>query len=241
MLSWTGPSAQPAREGCPDYLGALRPDTRVPWLCGVVGSVKSSIVISVAKLLHQMGLLGSLYGFQAANQATLNPTNLFSTIARHLADRNPARKQRLLNVIRQCDPIKRATSSPAEQFEEFVLTQAMEDTITIPLVVIIEALDESGDVKSRRDVLDTLERCAHELPPGIRLIITSRLEHDVQRVLKIISDKNSLLMMEHIPAEDTRQDIHAYVHYMLKGVDALNSERYVPRIAALAITTEESF
>lgn len=83
----------------PPYLNAFDPENAVLWLCGVAGVGKSSIAITVAKLLEDMGLLGSMYSFEAANQATLNPANFFSTIAHHLAERSPQWKQRLVESL----------------------------------------------------------------------------------------------------------------------------------------------
>lgn len=102
----------------PAYLDAFDSGSPVVWVCGVAGAGKSAIMTSLAIALHEMGLLGSMYSFQAANQKTLNPTNFFSTLTRHLAQRNPLLKKRLLKIILKMDPIMRATSSPTDQFEK---------------------------------------------------------------------------------------------------------------------------
>lgn len=154
----------------PSYLDVFDPDNSVVWLCGVAGAGKSSIAISLAIVLRQMGLLGSMYSFQAANQARLNPTNLISTIACHLAQHNPLLKKRLLTILRESDPITRATSSPKDQFEHFLLPLLALDrdqTPVQPTVIIIDAFDECGDIKSRKELLDILMRRAHEIPPRI--------------------------------------------------------------------------
>ena len=64
---------------------------RVLWLCGVAGAGKSG---SIAARLQDLQRLGSLYCCDYRNRASLNPGSLFSTIAQHLADRDPLRKQR---------------------------------------------------------------------------------------------------------------------------------------------------
>lgn len=166
----------------PRFLDVFDPESRVVWLCGVAGAGKSSIAITWATVLDEMGLLGSLYSFQAAKQATLNPTNLFSTITRQLAQHNRQWEQRLINIIHETKPNARATSSPSDQFENFLLGVLAHDNdraVVQPTVIIIDAFDECGSIGSRREILDILTRRAQELPAGIRIIVTSRYEADV--------------------------------------------------------------
>jgi hypothetical protein len=62
---------------------------RVLLLSGMAGVGKSAIAHSLAKLFDGLGRLGSSYCFDRANQAVCRPDNLFSTIARDLADLDP--------------------------------------------------------------------------------------------------------------------------------------------------------
>lgn len=256
-----------AHENHPEYLDELDPGNRVLFLCGVAGAGKSSIALSIARAIRRMGLLGSMYSFQLAKQATLNPTNLFSTIARHLAEHDsfrkertinltgksefitpgvlsPDRKQRLIEVIRESDPILRATLSPTEQFDNFLLpllALEQDQTAVTPTVIVIDALDECGSLHSRRETLNILTQRAHELPPSVRLIVTSRYDEDVQRALEPRPKGVCLLKMEQIPKDSTRRDIHAYVHDVLKVVPGLESEQYLQKFTQLALLAEESF
>ncbi|KAF8292371.1 kinase-like protein, partial [Clavulina sp. PMI_390] len=88
ILDWAKGSAQ--LPGCPPYLKGISTDKHILWLCGVAGSGKSSIALSVALETHASGILGAYYCFNTANQAQLNPSNLFSTIACQLAARDKA-------------------------------------------------------------------------------------------------------------------------------------------------------
>lgn len=228
----------------PPYLDAFDTESSVLWLCGVAGAGKSSIAITLAKVLEEMGLLGSLYSFQAAKQETLNPTNLFSTITRHLAQHNPRREQRLIKIIHESKPNSRATSSPGDQFEKFLLALLADDINRVavqPTVIIIDAFDECGNTGSRREILNILTHRAHELPPGIRILVTSRYEADIQHALESQPKNMRLLQMEHIPKESTERDIKAYIDDALRPVPSLRSEEYIPKLAQLALASQQSF
>lgn len=108
-------------------------------------------------------------------------------------------------------------------------------------MIIIDAFDECGNIDSRKEALELLTQRAHELPIGVRLIVTSRYEEDVQTALKPETQDACLVKMEDIPGESTRRDIHAYVRETLQDVRGLGSEEYVPKLAELALAAEESF
>lgn len=226
------------------YLNAFDVKSPVLWLCGVAGAGKSAIVTSLAIVLHEMGLLGSMYSFQAAKQATLNQTNLFSTIARHLAQRSPLLRKRLHRIMAKTDPIMRGTSSPKDQFEKLLLpllAHRNDQAAVHPILIIIDAFDECGNIGSRGELLNILTRRAGEIPPGIRILVTSRYEPDVQDALTSQSNNVCLLKMEEIPRESTYRDIYAYVHEELKDVRGVDAEEFVPQLAKLATAAEESF
>lgn len=236
-------SLEPQDERSP-YLHVFDVERPVLWLCGVAGAGKSAIATSLAITLHQMGLLGSMYSFQAAKQATLNPANLFSTIARHLAQRSPLLRKRLLRIMAKIDPIMRATSSPKDQFEKILLpllARSNDQAAVHPTVIIIDAFDECGNIGSRAELLSILTRRAREIPPGIRILVTSRYEPDVQDALASHSNNMCLLKMEEIPKDSTYRDIYAYVHEELKDARGVDAKEFVPQLAKLATAAEESF
>src|SRR3984885_9957391 len=123
--------------------GVRKPDARVLWLCGVAGSGKSRISRSVAARLEKLQRLGSLYCCDYKNREGLNPGSLFSTIARHLADRDPLRKQRLVGAIKDDTAIRR-TSICRQQFQHFIVTPSTDLPVVGDTVIVIDAFDEIG-------------------------------------------------------------------------------------------------
>lgn len=196
------------------------PNARVLWVCGMSGAGKSTIIRSVAARLEELGRLGTLYGFSDATQATTNPSTLFSTIARDLADRDSLRKQLLIDLIKVNESI-RTTTDCRLQFQHFILAPSSEIASVGETVIIIDAFDESGNMQVRRDILGILTKRAHDFPSGLRFIITSRFESDVQESLSSLPTNTyvDLLLLDNIPPHLTARDIQVFIDREL-GTDA---------------------
>jgi hypothetical protein len=193
--------------------------SRVFFLSGMAGFGKSAIAHSLAQLFDGFGRLGSSYCFDRANQAKLRPDNLFSTIARDLADLDPERKSALCQVI-QGKKALRNTRAPHEQFEKFILQPSTCLTSVGPLLIVIDALDESGDEESRQDILATLTNKATDLPSNFRILVTSRAEQDI---LDALYEKPYVISkrMDSVDATSTTRDISLFVQTRLGAISAL--------------------
>jgi hypothetical protein len=52
-----------------------------------------------------------------------------------------------------------------------------------PIILVIDALDECENETGRKVLMETLSKGFSDLPPFIRIIVVSREEPDIQRVL----------------------------------------------------------
>ena len=191
---------------------------RVLWLCGVAGSGKSRISRSIATRLQELQRLGSLYCCDYRNRATLNTGSLFSTIAQHLAGHDPLRRQRLIAAIKD-DKAIRTTRICRQQYQHFVVRPSTDLPVVGDTVIVIDAFDEIGGVRDRAVALDILSKHAHDLPPGLRIVVTSRFEDDIQEALQSPKAVGvDLVLMEDIPTDLTVRDISHYVHDELGDV-----------------------
>jgi hypothetical protein len=210
---------------------------RILWLCGVAGSGKSRISRSVAARLQRLQRLGSLYCCDYKNRETLNPASLFSTIARHLADRDPLRKQRLIDAIRD-DTAVRRTEICRQQYQHLIVTPSADLPVIGDTVVVIDAFDEIGSVQDRVDALEILTKRAHELPDGLRIVVTSRFERDIQKALQTPDAVGvDYVLMEDIPTDLTARDISVYVRDALRDIEGLN----FAQLAEIAKAAGDSF
>ncbi|TDL24682.1 hypothetical protein BD410DRAFT_718554 [Rickenella mellea] len=178
-------------------------------LCGAAGTGKSAIAHTIAKRFDLLGHLGSSYCFMRSNQANRHPGNLFSTIAVDLANHSPQFKIALHAGIHSNRSLC-STQDVATQFENFILKPTKNLTMTGPIVIVIDALDECGDTKSRQTVISALATQSTMLPANVHILLTSRMEEDI---MDFFFHNTYVIVkhMEEIECETTRRDIHTYI------------------------------
>ena len=196
---------------------------RVCLLTGVAGSGKSAVAHSIARLYDGQKRLGSSYCFASSDVTNRNPKNLFSTIGRDLADHDPQYKAALLGVVKENRALRTSTS-PFEQLKKLIIEPSQHLHTIGPLIIIIDALDESGDEVSRQQLLQALsEQIAdNNLPTNLRFLITARPEGDILTALppgpQIVRKQ-----MSDIPDDVVDGDIHKFIHHSLYQCTPLES------------------
>ena len=188
---------------------------RVCLLIGVAGSGKSAVAHSIARLYDGQKRLGSSYCFASTDVARRNPQNLFSTIARDLSGHDARYKSALWGVVKDNRAL-RGSTSPSEQVEQFIIEPSKQLDAIGPLVIIIDALDESGDQGSRRQLLQAISKQVAEntLPNNLRFLITARPESDILAALPSGSHLVHKRMGD-IPEEIIEGDIKKFIHHSL--------------------------
>ena len=194
------------------------PDQDAPQVClltGVAGSGKSAIAHSIARLYDGQKRLGSSYCFSSSDVARRNPQNLFTTIACDLADTDRQYKSALWKIVKDNRAL-RTSPSPSEQIERLIVEPSVHLHAIGPLVIVIDALDESGNADNRRQLLDALSRNLTErkLPTNLRFLITSRPEEDIVGTLST----RPPVVCKHlgdVPDAVTDKDIERFIHHSL--------------------------
>ena len=205
--------------------------TRVLWLHGEAGTGKSSIAHTIADRFKKLGRLGSCYCFDRNQMAAQRDKKIFTTIARDLADRDKQMRRELANVIHQDTSLKHTTDI-LQQWKELIMKPAktFSETMVGPIVIVIDALDESGIVASRRHLLRILagkldddESLITKLPPHIRILLTSRPLPDITNALNGVEHVKSKSMFS-IPHALSQRDIFRYVSCELSGLEGIEIE-----------------
>lgn len=195
---------------------------RLFFLSALAGYGKSAVAHTVATQFDELGRLGSSYCFDRADQANRHPSNLLSTIALDIADLDQHWKKSLCDVVKGNRSL-RTTRSAAEQFKNFILEPAKALTMVGPIVIVIDALDESGDSSFRRTLLEILVRRAADLPPNFRILITARPETDILNALS----GNPCIRCRHLDDIDkssNEHDISLFIETMLSDIPSLELE-----------------
>ncbi|KAG6374155.1 hypothetical protein JVT61DRAFT_4803 [Boletus reticuloceps] len=200
-------------------------DEGAPQVClltGVAGSGKSAVAHSIARLYDGQKRLGSSYCFARSN-ASRNPENLFSTIARDLSDLDPQYKSVFWGIVKENRALS-ASTSPSRQLEKFIIEPSQHLHTIGPLVIVIDALDESGDSAGRRQLLQALSTqiTNNNLPTNLRFLITTRPESDILAALppgpQIVRKQ-----MSDIPDNVVDGDIYKFIRHSLHQYTELES------------------
>jgi hypothetical protein len=205
---------------------------RVLWLSGPAGTGKSAIAHTIANWSNDLGWLGSCFCFDLKDDK--RHEKVFSTIARDLADRDPEMRRTLANVVEHANALKNTTDIIQQWRKLFMepLKKLSESSMgPEPVLIVIEALDESGGVETRHHLLRILAGKLQdkglpqitELPHNFRILVTSRplrdiddAFHDAQHILR--------LSMDDIPEAVTESDIRTFAPLapLGKGTEGLS-------------------
>jgi Cdc6-like AAA superfamily ATPase len=195
-------------------------------LFGQAGTGKSAIAHEVARRFADIHRLSSSFINRRAEGS--KPYLLFTTLARDLADRYPSFKAALGRAI-QDDTSRRIGAQDYSTLFESLLQQPLKDLHLVgPILVVIDALDESGDASGNTGLHRFLADHISELPFNFRIIITSRPEKDIVDVF------SRALAVQLIHTDDINlsasvsSDISSYIQ---KNLDANTFQQYGAKLA----------
>ncbi|KAL4062785.1 hypothetical protein V8B97DRAFT_2091404 [Scleroderma yunnanense] len=197
------------------------PDINAPrifWLHGQAGRGKSAIAHTIALWLKNVGGLGSCFCFARDRQSERREEKMLSTIARDLANRDPGFRRALAKVVEEDNTLK-TTPDVMQQWEKLLLEplSKVSGGIMGNVVVVIDALDESGRDASRRHLLSVLTSTeAASLPSNFRILLTSRPLSDIMVALRDAQHVKAT-SLDNIPSMFTERDIRLYTSNELKG------------------------
>jgi NACHT domain len=178
-------------------------------LLGQAGTGKSSIAHEVARRLDDK-CLGSYFAFLRKERPKDEAYQLFTTLARDLSDRNPAFKHALGRVIKDKSSL-RGTRDYRTLFECLLLEPLKNLPPASPILIVIDALDESEAAIGKNGLHTFLAQRLGDLPPNFRILITSRPESGVEPAFANARSVRTLYMDDPQLATDTEQDIGIYL------------------------------
>jgi hypothetical protein len=184
-------------------------------LFGQAGTGKSSIAHEIARLFDKMHRLTSSFIFIRREQSVRKAHHLFTTLARDLADRYPSFKIALGNVVKDNTALQVGTRDYHTLFESLILEPLKDLHIVGPILVVIDALDESGDTTGRMGLHAFLAKNLIRLPSNFRVVITSGPEHAIVSALVEAQSVKIKYMDDSELAAETHGDIVAFYQQRL--------------------------
>ena len=152
-------------------------------LFGQAGTGKSSIAHEVARRFNNMHRLTSSFIFLRKEQSKREAYHLFTTLARDLSDRYPSFRSALGRIVKDNTSLRVGTRDYETLFQSLILDPLNDLHIVGPILVVIDALDESGNATGRAGLHTFLAKNLMRLPSNFRVLITSRPEDGIERAL----------------------------------------------------------
>ena len=200
-------------------------------LFGQAGTGKSSIAYEIARRFRVMNRLTSYFTFLRAEQTKREDYHLFTTIVHDLSKRYPSFKTALGEVIRD-DKSLRTAQQYGPLFESMLLQSLKDVHIIGPVLIIIDGLDESGDVTGPKGLHAFLAEHIAQLPANFRILITSRLEADiVDHINQFQTEFDIVRMDDPVLSASTDDDIR---NFLQKRLPQNTFEKYGAELAKKA-------
>jgi len=204
-------------------------------LFGQAGTGKSSIAHEIARRFDKMHRLTSSFIFLRKEQSQQKAYHFFTTLARDLSDRYPSFKDALGKVVKDNSSLRVGTRDYETLFQSLILEPLKDLHIVGPILVVIDALDESGSATGRTGLHTFLAKSLVRLPSNFRVLITSRPEDDIEPALIGALSVRIARMTDSKLAATTHDDIVVFLR------DRLRSSEFRDYGDALAIKAEGLF
>ena len=192
---------------------------RVLWLYGLAGSGKSTISTTIARMMHELRCLDTFFFFDHSIPER-NAATLITTMAYQLANFNTRIGAKLSQIVEDNSNI---TEMPFDiQFANLLSVNALQSVEWSGglIVLVIDALDECGSETERKKLLQALTKGFRDLPPFIRVILTSRQESDIQHALM----SHPAVYPYHLSIDSaaSRDDISKFLWHCLNEIRTTN-------------------
>jgi hypothetical protein len=198
------------------------PDSeRILWLSGAAGTGKSSIANSVAQQLDSLGRLGASFCFDRNVVTPDTPGHLFGNLCHQLAFFDDQLRTAILSAIHHgCS----GAMSCRIQARKLLVEPILDTGIVGPIVIVIDALDESGkDDRSTNTNRETLVHAiVHEfsaLPVSVKVLITSQDEGSISRLMPQCTSCSHMNIAD---VEGTEKDILKFIQHRMGQICKLH-------------------
>jgi hypothetical protein len=182
-------------------------EAQIMWMFGPAGAGKSAIAQSIAEMCFQQGKLAASFFFSRTASGRNNETQFISTLVYQLVLAIPE-IQDAVNKALQADRLILSRSLDVQA--QSLITKPLNDLLISssengfqnprPRLIIVDGLDECGQAKNQRYVLDVLSTVTRELIYPLSFLVTSRPE---QIIRDSFSKEPMSSITTRLPLDDT--------------------------------------
>ena len=192
-------------------------DTKqVLWVHALAGMGKSTLSTTIAQKLRELERLGGFFFFNR-DKPQRNFATLIKTLAYQFAMFDARFGDAIWRVAEKNHNI--AGMLLAVQFEKLLSANALEavEWFGGPIVFIIDALDECGGEADRKVLMQVLSNGFSNLPSFFRIMVVSRPEDDIWRVLGSHPHVRPYKFLD-IDSVTNKNDVAEYVRRQLEEI-----------------------
>ncbi|KAF4609747.1 hypothetical protein D9613_011977 [Agrocybe pediades] len=203
--------------------------TKVFWMNGLAGTGKTTILYSLCKRLEKNQRLAANFFCSQASTACCDLSNIVGSVAYQLAHYSPAFRSQLRKIL------EREKQNPhmlnvGEQFKLIMESlQNSKDVIPDGVVIVIDALDECGNVSVTTLFLKVLMTYATHLP--IKFLFASRPESVILKNMQAPNFSPSILRLHDTEQSLVEADIRVYLRKALYTMSPRPSSEVIAQLA----------
>ena len=185
---------------------------KIYWLAGMAGTGKSSIAITLCRMLRGTPEVFFGGGFFCSRSfgsiGRMNARCILPTLALLLADSSPDFAAALACEL---DKANLVALKPIHEQMGLLLLQPLSALVRPhpPIIFVIDALDEISDEGELAQLLKMLADFQSDVP--VKFILTSRPEMHIRRSTIIDREHSTILQLHTFDPEDVQHDIHTYI------------------------------
>ncbi|RXW23727.1 hypothetical protein EST38_g2140 [Candolleomyces aberdarensis] len=183
----------------------IRDTPEILLIADAMGSGKSTLAHSVFQEAQRKRWLVTSFFFSRLRGEEVTSRHLFGSLIRGFCRVNKGTGDTIARILR--DDATLLDASPTRQFQEIILPICPLLPKSVPLVVVVDALDEGCDT----ELLKILRDGVPLLPTNLCIIVTSRPDDSVMSWLEHHSHIH-LLSLSLIQGNDTQQDIEKHIY-----------------------------
>jgi hypothetical protein len=191
------------------------------WLSGMAGTGKSVVARTIATHFAGQNQLGASFFFKRGEGERGTAARFFSTIAAGLAACEP----RMVPIIRAAQEEDPSICQRAlrDQFEKLILNPCLEiqkvRSQDIPLVIVIDALDECDQEHDIRTILQLLNQTHAVQPIWLRVLVTSRPDFPIRvGFQQMPNGAYQNVMLHEMPHDSIAHDLRVFVEYQFGDI-----------------------
>jgi WD domain, G-beta repeat/WD40-like Beta Propeller Repeat len=181
------------------------------WMSGDPGVGKSAITASIAKESKRRKVLWAQLFINRNDARTIDPRFFFPSIAQQMSKSSLAVEHAVQETLREQPELMNEDISIDQGKKLFVNTIriASQSTPTSPVVIVIDALDET-DIKRLATTVAVLSEVLLDLPRNAKVFISSRAEEVIRNVFGPQLTHTRVRHM-HLSTKDSIPEVTAYL------------------------------